>query len=45
MGMKSYLLYNTDLLHFLKQHLTAFVDLVYWSGLENGTLHFIFIFP
>ena len=26
--------------HFLKQHLTAFVDLVYWCGLQNMTLHF-----
>ena len=28
------------LLHFLQQHLTVFVDLVYWCGLEKGTLHF-----
>ena len=28
------------MLHFLKQHLTAFVDLVSWCGLEKGTLHF-----
>ena len=33
---------GTYLLHFLKQHLTSFVDLVYWNGLEKKTLHFDF---
>ena len=28
------------MLHVLKQHLTAFVDLVCWRGLEKKTLHF-----
>ena len=28
------------LLHFLKQHLTAFVDLLYWCGLEKRASFF-----
>ena len=28
-----------SLLYFLKQHLIAFVDYVYWCGLEKRTLH------
>ena len=32
------------LLHFLKQHLTAFIDLVYWCGLEKMTSQFDLIF-
>ena len=28
------------LLHFLKQHFDAFIDLFYWRGLEKTTLHF-----
>ena len=39
LGNILYLLDGISLLYFLKQHLTAFVDSVYWCGLEKRTLH------
>ena len=42
--MKSYLWMGIYLLHLLKQQLTAFVDLVYWCGLELGPCILIFFF-
>ena len=30
---------GVSLLYFLKQHLIAFVDKVYWCSLEKRTLH------